>query len=213
MSNHIDFDYDVFYDYYTDTSKDSKILTEEKPFNIKVKYFKDSPYKKQIPIETKLSDKYIQIGDTKVYIKKRGKNGLLFTIPTEKEGSLWDFHYHFGKDDNFDMSKKMTPNNNSKPISVVFFHKTIQMPTEKGKDIQNCYYDPILKIDMDKFEELKCIQSGNKMSHIYKPQDFIYIKEIIHRPFLEQKEPTIGGKGRKTRRKNKKLNHRKSRRY
>jgi hypothetical protein len=39
------------------------------------------------------------IGDEKIYITKFEKNnskGLLFTIPTEIYGILYDFHYHFG---------------------------------------------------------------------------------------------------------------------
>jgi hypothetical protein len=56
---------------------------------------------------------------------------------------------------------------------------------------------------------MKCLQRGNKMRELYTPEDFVYIKEIISRPFGNQ----TAGKSRRTRRKTKQIHHRKSRRY
>jgi len=66
-----------------------------------------------------------------------------------------------------------------------------------------------MNINLNNFEDMECLQRGNKMRELYTPEDFVYIKEIISKPFGNQ----TAGKARKTRRKNKKIHHRKSRRY
>ena len=199
MSETIQFNYNRFYKYYTKTTN---LETERNSFNQTIWYYNDFPHYMNEPIETNLSHKYIRIHNTKVYIKKHN-NGLLFTIPTEIGDKLWDIHYHFGK--TFINDSK---NNKNTSIPVVYFHKTIQKPLEKGKDIINCYYHTKIEIDMDNFENIQCLQRSNKMRELYTPEDLIFIKEIISRPFINQ----TAGKSRKTRR-NRKRRIRKTNRF
>jgi len=67
--------------------------------------------------------------------------------------------------------------------------------------------------DLNTFEEMQCVQSTNKMKDVFtENDDFLYIKEIISRPFFPNKKINAG-KSRNTRRKNKKIKNRKSRKY
>jgi hypothetical protein len=202
MSNIIQFNYNRFYKYYT---KNTNLETERSSFNKTVWYYNDLPHHTNQPIETNLSHKYIRIHNTKIYIKKHN-NGLLFTIPTEIGDKLWDFHYHFGK--TFINDSKSNTNNKNVSIPVVYFHKTIQNPIENGKDIINCYYHTKTDIDLNTFEDMKCLQRDYYMRQLYTPEDFVFIKEIISRPFINQ----TAGKSRKTRR-NRKRRIRKTNRF
>ena len=85
MSN-FQFDYDIFYNYYTTDSKfKPKISTSSK----EIWFYRGSGSKE--PETDFLSDKYITIGVTKVYISKgkeqnnKDKDELFFSIP-EKIG-------------------------------------------------------------------------------------------------------------------------------
>ena len=172
----IKFDYDTFYKYYT---TDSNLKTDlNPPYTY---YYPETDSK--TPVYKQISDKFIKINNTKVYItqhKQNNKNQLLFSIPIKKDNTpkLWNDHYHFGINlmtDYTSSSKEQFP--------AVFFHKTTQRPN-KGKLNENCYFSPIIDIDLDNFENIKCLQRGYKMREIYLPEDFIFIKEIISRPFL-----------------------------
>jgi hypothetical protein len=104
-------------------------------------------------------------------------DGLLFTIPTQIDDKLWDFHFHFGK---------TTIQRNKKDIKVVFFHKTIQDPQKNGKVRDNCYFPQKMKIK--DIAEIICVQEKNsKMGEKFleDTDDFNYIKEILSRPFLK----------------------------
>ena len=104
-------------------------------------------------------------------------DGLLFTIPTQIDDKLWDFHFHFGK---------TTIQRNKKDINVVFFHKTIQNPQKTGKERDNCYFPQKMKIK--DIAEIICVQEQNsKMGKKFMEgtDDFNYIKEILSRPFLK----------------------------
>ena len=194
MSNTFYFDYDIFHNYYTETSH----LEKDKKFSKKNVWYYVSTQSRQ-PTKKKLSQKYITINNTKIHIRKLG-DSLLFTIPTKIDNKLWDFHFHFGK---------TIIVKNGKNIPAVYFHKTLQKPTENGKENINCYYLQKTQIDLDTFEDLKCLQRDYNMKQLYTPEDFVFIKEIISRPFLNQ----TAGESRKTRRKNKRINRRKSRRH
>lgn len=195
------FDYDKFYKYYTN---ESNLEKEDDTFNDTVWYYTKTPYNNQIPEETELSKFYITINNEKIHIKKQG-NGLLFTVPKEKDNKLWDDHYHFGK---------RVIEKDKKRIPVVYFHKTIQLPDVTGKDTKNCYYRQKTHIKLNQFEEMACLQSSNKMKNLFTEEDdFIYIKGIISKPFPNKKTSTAGGKFRNTRKKYKIINHRKSKRH
>ena len=201
MSNIIQFDYDAFYNYYTN---DSNLEKDNSKLNTTIWYYLNAPYKNQPPIDTILSNKYIIINNTKLYIKKLDSNKLLFTIPTLIENKLWDFHYHFGQD-NLAIGSKKTK---VKKTSLVFFHKTIQDPSINGKYMNGCYYHSKMQMNMDNFEDIKCLQRKYHMKELYTPEDLIFIKEIISRPFITQ----TAGKSRKTRR-NRKRRVRKTNRF
>lgn len=93
------FDYDKFYNYYTDVSNNCmKDLTNE---NTKLYFYRNIKNSKP-PVTTDLSCHYILIDDVKVYItpvpikNNIDNKALLFTIPTKIDDKFYDFHYHFG---------------------------------------------------------------------------------------------------------------------
>jgi len=201
MSNIIQFDYETFYNYYTN---DSNLEKDNSSLNTTIWYYENTQYKNQQPIDTILSKKYIVINNTKLYIKQLDSSSkLLFTIPTLIDNKLWDFHYHFGIDDlAIRTKKKKSKKEKDKKIPFVFFHKTIQDPSIHGKDINGCYYEIKMNINLDTFPDMKCLQRKNKMKELYTPEDLVYIIEIISRPFLNKdKKPSgKGGTKKKTRR-------------
>lgn len=109
------FNYDEFFKYYTKSNKilidhdtprptvwfftpDKTLIRELKK---KKKNKKTNQTDESIPMiinHSSLSDKYVLINDVKVYIRILGDNNdeLIFTIPTEMHGRLFDFHYHIG---------------------------------------------------------------------------------------------------------------------
>jgi len=186
MSNTIQFDYDIFYNYYTDT--DNLEYIKKPPDSY---YYPNN--RDKIPTQKQLSHYFITINNTKIYIEPHGKNGFFFTIPEEIDNKLWDNHFHFGKEKNFELFNKKTrqKNNNQKYIAAVYFHKTIQNPEENKKDAKRCYYYPKMQMDMDKFEEIECIQSSDEMNKIFPKEDLVFIKEIIRRPFPFVQPPSF----------------------
>jgi hypothetical protein len=204
MSDTFQFDYDIFYKYYINNSN---IQNFNKQQPIAYFYVKNKKTNKIELSQDILSKKYIKINDVNVHIKRIGENELLFSIPKKINNILWDDHFHFGKDDNYTSYSKR----NKDIHSVVFFHKTIQIPEENNKKTTGCYYNPLTEIELNNFENMECIQRGNKMRELYTPEDFVYIKEIISRPFLDKKVSTAG-KSRKTRR-NRKRRIRKTNRF
>jgi hypothetical protein len=172
MSNSFIFDYNQFYNYYTDKSN-PYIYTDLKP---PITYY----YKKaSSKIHTNNSLKeYILINNDKYYITKN-KGHILFTFPVLIDGNYWDFHYHFGIISNFKdkVSKKL--------IDVIFFHKTEQNPNKKEKNSFNCYFPD--KIEIINVADIICIQeTSNKMGNKFPiaDNDFKNIEEIIRQPFI-----------------------------
>jgi len=191
MSN-FHFDYDTFYNYYTD---DTNLKTDDLSPK-EIWFYKKGKSKYQIPTKSILSNKYIKIKDEKLYISeiKSENKELLFTIPTTIGDKIWDFHFHFGKDKIKPPDVKYQLNINSKDnrIPIVYFHKTTQHPDLHGKDRKNCYYHP--SIDVDNIEDIICLQAMNsKMGKMFPPntQDFKIIKEIISRPFPKKSKKTF----------------------
>ena len=131
MSDTIHFNYDLFYNYYTDRHN-PKIKTFSENQQIAYFYVKNKKTHKVTLLHDILSKKYITINNKTVHIKKIGKNELLFSIPQEINNILWDNHFHFGKSDTFESHSKR----NRDIHSVVFFHNTIQNPEKFfwGKD-------------------------------------------------------------------------------
>jgi hypothetical protein len=182
--SYIEFNYDTFYTYYT---TGSNLIIDKTPPH--AYYYPETDSKH--PEYKQLSNNYILINKHRVYItqykKNNNKKELLFSIPIIKDDTqhLWNDHYHFGVNlirDYTKSTKELFP--------AVFFHKSIQTPN-KGKLNESCYFSPIMDIDLKSFEQLKCLQRGNKMEELYLPEDFIYVKEIISRPFPEKIKKTF----------------------
>ena len=138
---------------------------------------------------------------------------------TIEDLNRWDNHFHFGKDNSIQIKNPIT--NIKEYVPAVYFHKTIQHPEKKGKELINCYFYPEMEMNMNIFENMKCLQRGYKMRELYTKKDFIYIKEIISRPFLKplEKKKTFlealtgkGGTKKKTRR-NRRKSVRRNRRH
>ena len=183
MSNSFKFDYNLFYNYYT---TESNLETDRLPPQIK--YYPQTSSK--IPVLKKASKKFIRIDNKEIYIKQHGqkeKKGLLFSLPPEETASdRWDNHFHFGIDKEIEIKDPIS--NKKIKITGVYFHKTLQHPEKGGgKEIISCYFLPNMEIknDMKNFKELKCLQRGEKMDQLYTERDFIYLNEIIQRPFRE----------------------------
>ncbi len=124
-------------------------------------------------------------------------NNLIFTIPTEINGELWDWHYHFvlGKiipdDKNI---KKHTP-----ILEVVKLHKTLQLPDKTTKDNKFCFYNKNHRFtSFNDFSNMKCAQSKNTMNSIFSEDDLNIIYSIIEKPFKN----TRGGRNKTKRNKN-----------
>jgi hypothetical protein len=97
MSVDIDFSYNKFYEYYTDRNT-KNYYTEPNRRSVKIYFYKNNKHNRE-PVESKTSTNFIIINDVKVYVTpyENDKNKeLLFTIPTEYNGQLYDYHYHFG---------------------------------------------------------------------------------------------------------------------
>jgi len=179
MSNFY-FNYDTFYKYYTTESN----LETDNLSPKEIWYYLKVCSRTQQPEQSFLSQRFITVHNTKIYISKIGdennkNDGLLFTIPTQIDDKLWDFHFHFGK---------TTIQRNKKDINVVFFHKTIQDPQKNGKVRENCYFPQKMKIN--NIADIICVQEKNsKMGKKFMEDtdDFNYIKEILSRPFLKPK--------------------------
>jgi hypothetical protein len=174
------FDYDTFYNYYTEDSH----LIPDYSNPREIWHYKKEKYTNQPPEKNTLSDKYIKVGNTKIYISKTGTDGLYFTIPEQIGDKLWDNHFHFGKVRIKPPDKQYQSNTKDKKIPVVYFHKTTQHPDLPGKDRKKCYYHPTMQID--NLGEIICLQEMNrKMGEKFLPttEDFHLIKEIISRPF------------------------------
>ena len=181
MSNSFQFDYDTFYNYYTTQSN-----LETDPSPPQISYYSQTSSK--IPIQKKSSNKFIKINNKEIYITHHGqknKKGLLFTIPPEENSSeMWDDHFHFGIDDDIRIKNPITKK--KEKITGIYFHKTVQHPEKGGgKELISCYFLPNLQInrDMKNFEEMECLQRKNKMNQLYTERDFLYLNEIISRPF------------------------------
>ena len=92
------FNYNDFYNYYTNPSN---VITDTSDC-VSLYYFMDSDKIKKMNISNPKCT-YIIVNGVKIYItidiKKKAQPpyGLLFSIPTTINHTLFDFHYHFGK--------------------------------------------------------------------------------------------------------------------
>ena len=93
------FNYNDFYNYYTNPSN---VITDTSDC-VSLYYFVDSDKIKKMKKSNNPKCSYIIVNGVKIYItidiKKNTQPpyGLLFSIPTMINNTLFDFHYHFGK--------------------------------------------------------------------------------------------------------------------
>jgi len=191
MSSPIRFDYNTFYNYYT--NRNNIQIDSTPPLVYYYDRYKLKSKQKQ--------GSYINIRGKKFYIDilpMKGKmihNGLLFSIVKLINGKYWDDHFHFGIENNF--SK---PSRNMNRIDIIYFHKTTQDVTNHEKHQRNCYFVP--DQDIRNIELIDCIETtSSKISSNDKfpisTEDFQIIKDIIQKPFLHHfppLSPKTGGK-------------------
>lgn len=179
------FNYNIFYNYYKNHS--NLLKTSD---NVSVKYYRNiATGYQQIPEKTTLSKNYIVVGTNKIYVSELSNQNLLFTIPVEINGELWDTHYHFvlGKIIPTEKTiKKHTP-----VMDVIKLHKTVQHPEKHTKENLFCFYEKTTRFtNLTDFSSMKCAQSNGTMQSVFSQEDLEIIYNIIKRPFLS----TRGGR-------------------
>lgn len=123
------FDYTQFFLYYSDVNN---LLLDPNPPTM---YYYKKDYQSKIPpYPTNITGHYIDIDNNKVYVNILNSNSIIFSIPTNVNGILWDNHYHFGIINNFTKKQRNVFNQD-----VIFFHKTIQDPSKPGKTHKRCF--------------------------------------------------------------------------
>ena len=90
--SHFTFEYDTFYNYYTDINNPNIYTTDVTESNVELHYYINGKLK-----TTTLSNRYIKVNGIDIYIKINPKNrDILFTTPHKIDDKIYDFHYHFG---------------------------------------------------------------------------------------------------------------------
>ena len=114
------FDYDTFYNYYTDPAN---LYIDDTP-RPNVYFFNRSDITKPPKLST-ISKNYIIVNEVKIYITEvKQTKALLFTIPTSIGGIFFDFHYHFGV-------RHINPKVDPIVIDMTYFYDTPQKKPEK----------------------------------------------------------------------------------
>lgn len=173
------FDYKTFYNFYTNPSNYYIDSDPVRPTIMFYPYDTNVPEKyKTPPINKNLPSTYILVNGKQVYLTIHGHNELFFTIPRkDKDGQLWDDHYHFGLDRLYDTKTRAY-------YDVNFFHKTIQNTHKIGKEHERCYIRD--KVTITDVSDISCFESktGKKMRDEFKDPDLSIIAQIINRPFI-----------------------------
>lgn len=200
---YINFDINKFLSYYKDTTNPDIQID---PTQLVTHFYIKNSKNKYIEVSNPLSQRFITINEEKLYITnyidKYKVEHILFTIPTEINGILWDFHYHFGLKKNY-ISQRSTRTSDNR-IGAIFFHKTIQDPINKERTSIDCHFHR--KIDLTNVSRIKCVSHPtNRMSDEFPitSEDYMYIEEILRRPFIGIKR---GGRIRKSVKKRKSRN-------
>ena len=114
------FDYDTFYDYYTDSAN---LYVDDSP-RPTVYFFNRGDIAKPAKSNT-ISKNYVIINGVKIYIAEvKQTKALLFTIPTNIDGNLFDFHYHFG-------IRYINPETDPTVIDMTYFYDKMSKKAEK----------------------------------------------------------------------------------
>ena len=175
----VNFNIRTFLDYYNDRTNPNVFKDPKPPKTLF--YDKNNNVRRK-----RLKPEYIIINGEKLYITyyidDEDVEHMLFTIPTYINKKLWDIHYHFGVDKKIKSLRKTRKSN--KPLEAVFFHKTIQIPDENKKYFIRCYFEN--GIEINDIKDIKCVSDRtNRMRDEFPitSDDFMYLQEIIRRPF------------------------------
>jgi hypothetical protein len=160
------------------------MIDEENPRPI-IYFFRDNPHPnpnyQQVPQQKPLPEEYIMINNKRVYISYLSGNRLLFTVPKEINGYLWDDHYHFGLR-NFEVR-----GSRGTEVTVNFFHKTTQNVDKRGKEQGRCYIQN--QIEVSNVDDVRCFEKSieSYMKNQFKdPEELSIIAQIIQRPFVHE---------------------------
>jgi len=203
----VNFDYNEFLRYYKEPQNYTVDITQ----NITKNYYSKPRFnnkkstkknKKGYRLNTRpLSQNFIRVNGKKIYITFIGSNDseILFTTPIQDaSGVWWDDHFHFGLNSSF-KSKRITQNN--RKLNAIFFHKTIQDPSNNESIAKHCHFEDNIDLKQIDVEDFKCHDDRKHiMSNAFPAdsEDFAILKEIIQRPFLHPNIPGgIGGKRRR----------------
>jgi hypothetical protein len=173
------FDFGQFYNFYTDVN--NKMIFTDTRTNRPLVYFYTRDVKTYafIDVGKAMSTQYITSYGIKVFITKHG-NGLLFSIPKLINGRFWDFHYHVGLNVAFkDLNDNVTKH-------MIFFHKTIQIPSKNEKEQKRCYFQDQLTITDVRNIVCKNNKQSKTMSQNFPfdhVKDIEIISDILTRPW------------------------------
>lgn len=184
MSTPIIFNYNTFFDYYTNINN---IQIDPNPPLV---YYYDRYKLKSKP----KSGPYIIIRGKKLYIDivsmkdKMIDNGLLFSMIKTINGKNWDDHFHFGIVSGFSKSSR-----NLYKTNIIYFHKTTQDVSTCEKSRKSCYFVP--NQDIRNIELIDCAETNDRKMDSYdkfpiSTEDFQIIKDIIQKPFLQYFTPS-----------------------
>lgn len=175
----IKFDYDVFYQYYTNINN---LLIDNNPpitfFYIRTNVLDSNETSPRF---------FIYINNIAVYITylSKHKQEILFSIPTIINNKVYDNHYHFGIEKKDERTKLFNlPEKPQKNIDTIYFHKSTQVPSISDKERKDCWFRNGTHIT--DVSDIICTQLMScKMRDKFNFDcDLAYINEIISRPFL-----------------------------
>lgn len=169
------FDYDTFFEYYTNS--DNLLFSRTN----QTLYY----YKKEYDLyEKTISDFSVDVRGVKLYVSWNvRKRDLYFSMPREIDGHLWDDHFHFAYSSSYTNAYRKNYG-----VPMISFSKTLQVPAThtKNNKTHKCNF-------RDKEEDLRAIQEilctnhtrETKMSEKLSLQDLQILNEILTRPFVQ----------------------------
>lgn len=142
------FNYKEFFDYYTNPVN---YFVDDDP-RPDIYYFPKTDKSRPL-VQSTLSEKYIMVGDIKIYVNLLGVDNdqLMFSIPKEINGFLCDIHYHIGIKGKAALQKLKLRRATKKKQQIQNKQKKKQKNKNKSKRLQHPYkseYQLMLEDDM-----------------------------------------------------------------